>query len=246
MWIVAFLFASAALVGAVQAQTVTVTPTSDPAAASVVGAAADAAESISGTAEAVWVQLSQPPQSDLARILLIVGGLVLLLAGWFVYEWIISIAGFLIGATTALALLPQDNTLLAIVIFLIGGVIGAALSALVYYIAVFLIGGYIGIAITQGIALALSLTPVSLVAVIAGFIIGGMILVLLSLELLIVFSAIVGAQMLAQALNLGVGWMLAIAVVGIVVQLVTARARGVEWRRRPLRRRLWQRQVVVG
>src|SRR5262245_16212248 len=116
-WVIALLVSSAAIVGVVNAQTIVVTPTPDTAAAAgVVEVASDAAQNITGTAQSLWVQLSQTPQSDLARILLIVGGVVLLIAGWMVYEWVILIAGFLIGAITALALLPQDNTLVALVI----------------------------------------------------------------------------------------------------------------------------------
>jgi hypothetical protein len=248
-WLIAVLVSSLALAGAVSAQDV-ITPlpptaTPDPAAVGVVDAAADAAEAFTSTAANLWEQLSQAPQSDLARVILIIGGVVLLLAGWLVYEWIILIAGFLIGAMTALTLLNQPDTVLALVIFLIGGIIGAALGALLYYVAVFLIGGYIGIVITQGIAVALNLLPVTLIAVLVGFIVGGIILILLSLELLIIFSAIVGAQMIALALNLGVAWMILLALVGMVAQLVVVRTRGIDLRRRPLRRVPWRRRPVL-
>ncbi len=246
-WIMATFISSLALAGVAQAQTVIVgTPTPDNAAASVATAATDAAQTISGTAQALWVQLTQPPQSDLARILLIVGGVVLLIAGWMVYEWIILIAGFLIGAMTAMALVNSPDTLIALLVFLVGGLVGAAIAGLLYYVAVFLIGGYVGIVITEWLALALNLTPVSLIAILVGFIVGGLILLMLSTELLIVFSAIVGAQMIALALNLGIGWMLLMALIGIVLQLMIVRTRGVEFRRRPRYRTLWTRREVIG
>jgi hypothetical protein len=256
MWLMALAVSLVAVVGVASAQIdapiPTPTPTLNPvtagaddAANTVASTAADAAQSIAGTAQSLWAQLTQTPQSDLLRIVLIVGGLVLLLAGWLVYEWIILIAGFLIGATTALALLPQDNTLIALLIFLVGGLIGAGLGALLYYVAVFLIGGYLGILVTEGIAAALGLGEVSLVAVLVGLVVGGIILVMLSFELLVVFSALVGAQMIALALNLGLGWMLLMALVGIVLQLATVRARGIEIRRRPMRRGIWVRREVI-
>lgn len=247
-WVIALLVGSLALAGIASAQDVieppTATPTPDPAAAGVIDAASGAAEAFTNTALTIWEQLSQTPQSDAVRVLLIIGGVVLLIGGWLVYEWIILIAGFMIGAVTALTLLNQPDTLVALLIFLIGGVIGAALGALLYYVAVFLIGGYVGIVVTQQLAVAFHLLPVTLIAVLLGFIIGGMILVLLSLELLIVFSAIVGAQMIALALNLGVEWMILLALVGIVLQLVAIRSRGVTIRRRPVRRMLWRRGVI--
>ncbi len=239
--LIAALVSAFALVGMVGAQDTTPVPTLDPALEGMVEAAGGAAQTVSGAAGQIWAQLTQAPQSDLARILMIVGGIVLLVAGWYVYEWIILIAGFLIGGVAALALLNEPNALLGVVIFLIGGVIGAALGALLWYVAVFLTGGYVGIVVTQGLAAALNALPVSLVAIVVGFLIGGVILILLSVELLIVFSAIVGAQMIALALDLGFAWMVLLALAGMVVQLVAVRARGEDIRRRPLRRPLWAR-----
>lgn len=244
-WFITLLVCAAATLGAVSAQgEVLPTPaaTEDPAAESLVETAQGAADAITGTAANLWDQIVQTPQSDIARVVLLIGGIILLVAGWLVYEWIILIAGFFIGGAVALGLVDNPDALVAFVAFLIGGVIGAALGALLYYIAVFLIGGYVGIAITQAIAAALSLTPVSLIAVIVGFVVGGIVLVFLSMELLIIFSAIVGAQLIALALDLGVEWVLLIALVGIVIQFVAARARGVNFRRPPARRALWVRR----
>ena len=244
-WLVAVLVSGLALVGAASAQApvlATATPVPEAVTNSVVDTAADAANAITGTAINIWDQITQPPQSDLARIVMVVGGVVLLIAGWYVYEWVILIAGFLIGGTVALGLITSTNALLGLLVFLIGGVIGAALGAVLYYIAVFLIGGYVGIAITEAIAVALNLTPVSLFAVIAGFLVGGIVLVLLSMELLVVLSAVVGAQMLGLALNLGIEWVLVLALIGIILQFAAARARGVDFRRRPVRRTIWVRR----
>lgn len=243
-WLIAVLISGLALVGAVSAQdsvAATATPVPEAVTNSVVDTAAEAANAITGTALNLWDQITQTPQSDLARIVMVVGGVVLLIAGWYVYEWVILIAGFLIGGTVALGLVTSSDALLGLVVFLVGGVIGAALGAVLYYIAVFLIGGYIGIALTEAIAVALNLTPITLLAVIIGFILGGIVLVLLSMELLVVLSAVVGAQMIALALNLGVGWVLLLALIGIILQFAAARSRGVDFRRRPMRRTIWVR-----
>ncbi|MCZ2095397.1 MAG: hypothetical protein LC121_03845 [Anaerolineae bacterium] len=248
-WIIAVLVSSLSLAGIASAQDVVATstpvPTPDPAAVGVIDTATSAAEAFTNTALTIWEQLSQTPQTDAVRVLLIIGGVVLLVGGWLVYEWIILIAGFLIGAVTALTLVNPPDTLVALLIFLVGGVVGALLGALLYYVAVFLIGGYVGIVITQELAIALNLLPVTLIAVLIGFIVGGIILVLLSLELLIVFSAIVGAQMIALALNLGVEWMILLALVGMVLQLVAIRSRGITIRRRPVRGIPWRRRALI-
>ncbi|HVU13408.1 MAG TPA: hypothetical protein VHD90_19150 [Phototrophicaceae bacterium] len=251
-WIFATLISSLALVSVAQAQgQIVITPTPAPTlstgqvASTVANAATGAANTVTGTARALWDQLSLPPQSELEVIVLIVGGVLLLLGGWLVYEWIILIAGFLIGAMTALALVNSPDTLVALVVFIIGGLIGMGLGVFLYYVAVFLIGGYVGIAIAEGLAATFNLTPVSAIAVIIAFVIGGVILLGLSLELLVIFSAIVGAEMIAVALGLGFGWMLLLALVGILLQFMVLRTRGLGFRRRPLRRRPWRRAVVV-
>ena len=243
-WLIAVLVSGLALVGAVSAQepvAATATPVPEAVTNSVVDTAANAANAITGTALNLWDQITQTPQSDLARIVLVIGGVVLLVAGWYVYEWVILIAGFLIGGTVALGLVTSTDALLGLVIFLVGGVIGAGLGVVLYYIAVFLIGGYVGIAITEAVAVALNLIPVTLLAVIAGFIVGGLVLMVLSMELLVVLSAVVGAQMIALALNLGVGWVLLLALIGIILQFTAARSQGVDFRRRPMRRSIWVR-----
>lgn len=248
-WMIAVLVSSLSLAGIASAQDVIATPTPaptpDPAAVGVIDTATSAAEAFTNTALTIWEQLSQSPQTDAVRVLLIIGGVVLLVGGWLVYEWIILIAGFLIGAVTALTLVNPPDTLVALLIFLVGGVVGALLGALLYYVAVFLIGGYVGIVITQELAIALNLLPVTLIAVLIGFIVGGIILMLLSLELLIVFSAIVGGQMIALALNLGVEWMILLALVGMVLQLVAIRSRGITIRRRPVRGIPWRRRALI-
>lgn len=248
-WMIAVLVSSLSLAGIASAQDVIATPTPaptpDPAAVGVIDTATSAAEAFTNTALTIWEQLSQSPQTDAVRVLLIIGGVVLLVGGWLVYEWIILIAGFLIGAVTALTLVNPPDTLVALLIFLVGGVVGALLGALLYYVAVFLIGGYVGIVITQELAIALNLLPVTLIAVLIGLIVGGIILMLLSLELLIVFSAIVGGQMIALALNLGVEWMILLALVGMVLQLVAIRSRGITIRRRPVRGIPWRRRALI-
>lgn len=212
----------------------------EEAAGGVVGAAEGAAETLATSAIGFFNQLLQPPQSEIARLILIIGGIILLLAGWFVYDFIIVIAGFLIGGLIGLALVNEPNPAIALIVFLVGGLIGAAVGAILWYAAVFLIGGYIGIVVTRAVAIALGFAPVPDVALLVGLVIGGLILLILSAEFLIVFSAIVGAQMIALAFGLGVEWVVLLAILGVVLQFALARARGVTIRRRP-RSLLWRR-----
>ncbi len=189
-------------------------------------------------------RLVQTPKSEAARILLILGGVLLLVAGWRVYDFVTVIAGFLIGAMIALSLVTTDNSLIVVAAILLGGLIGAALGYFLYYIAVFLIGAYIGVAVTAGLAFQLSLTPVNPLVLLIGALIGGLVLIGLSFQFLILLSALVGAQMLVLGLGLAPVWTLLLAIIGIVVQFALARTYNYDWRRRPHRVYLWRRSTI--
>ena len=225
----------------------TVDPTpaseSEAIAEEIVDLTSQTAEATVSTVEGFLNNLVQTPHSDVARILLILGGLILLLVGWRIHDVIILIAGFLIGASIAISLVVSDSTLVNIAVLVIGGLIGTALSIFLYYVAIFLIGAYVGIALTGGLAAALSLTPVSALALLIGGIIGGAILLGLSFEFLIVVSALIGAQMLTLGLGLNVIWTLVFAVIGIIIQLALTRALNYTVRRRPRRISLFGRAV---
>jgi hypothetical protein len=209
----------------------------------LVDIAQSAAESTFVAADNLISALVQPPQSDLGRIVLIIGGVILLIAGWRIYEYIIILAGIFVGAAIALSLVVTDSTLITLLVMFIGGIIGALVSMFLYYVAAFLIGAYVGIALTGTLAAALSLTPVSPIALLIGAIVGGVIMLGLSVELLIFLSAIVGAQMLALGLGLGAVWVIIFAIIGLVVQFVLARSFHYDFRRRPRRVNLLRRAV---
>ncbi|MBZ0303826.1 MAG: hypothetical protein K8J31_29060 [Anaerolineae bacterium] len=227
--------------GPVAAQEVPVTTTPDNVAGDIVDLTEAAAQATATSVENFLTRLVQTPKSDLARVLLVIGGLVLLLAGWRIYEVVILVAGFLMGAAVATSLVVADSVLINLALLLIGGLIGAALSVFLYYIAVFLMGAYVGIALTNGLAVTLALTPVSDIALLIGGLIGGIILIGLSFEFLIFISALVGAQILALGLGLGAVWVIILAVIGIVVQFALTRALHYELRRRPRRIDLFRR-----
>jgi hypothetical protein len=107
--------------------------------------------------------------------------------------------------------------------------------------AVFLIGAYIGIVLTDAIGVALGTATVSSLVLLIGAIIGGMVLLGLSFEFLVVISAVVGAQMLALGLALEPVWIIIFAIVGVIVQIAVMRNANYDFRRRrrhaiPLRR----------
>jgi hypothetical protein len=227
---------------------VTPTPITDAsveqAAGEIVEFTTQTAQVTANTLEDFINRLIITPKSDVARVLLIIGGVILLVAGWRVYDYITVIAGFLIGAMLALALVNTDNTLVTIAALLIGGLIGAALGYFLFYIAVFLIGAYIGIVLTNWLVFQISAAPANPVILLIGALLGGLVLIGLSFQFLILLSALVGAQMLTLGLGLDPVWTLILAAVGIIVQLALARTYNYDWRRRPRRVYLFRRSTV--
>lgn len=212
---------------------------SEETAEDIVDLTVDTAEETATALEQFIDRITTAPQSDAARVLLVVGGIILLIAGWRIYDFIIIIAGFLIGAMIGLSLVTTDNTLIALAALLLGGLIGAALGAFLYYAAVFVIGAYIGVVLTAAAANALSLTPISPLALLLGGIIGGVVLIGLSFEFLVLLSSLVGAQMLSLGLGLGVAWTLLFVVAGVVLQFALIRGFKYDFRRRRRRIRLF-------
>jgi len=179
-------------------------------------------------------ELINTPKSDLMRLILVVGGVILLVGGWRVYDYIVVIAGFVIGAAVALSLVNTDNTLISVGAILTAGLIGAALSAFVYPLGVFLIGAYVGIVLTGALAGEVSTEPISPLLLLLGGIIGGVILLQVSFHFLVVVASVVGAQMLVLGLPLEPYWILILAIVGIVIQLYLTRRYNYNYRRRPV------------
>lgn len=196
-----------------------------------------AAEITISTLQGFLDRLTQVPRSDVVRLVLIAGGVLLLIAGWRVYDFVVLIAGALIGAAAAGALFATDDLSASLLIMGVGALIGAFLSVSVYYLAAFLIGAYIGIVLTSSVIGTFTDVPIEpLVLLIAGLV-GGILMIGLSFQFAIILAALVGAQMLVIGLNLSNSWLIFLAIGSILLQFFLARRFGYEFRRtgrRPL------------
>lgn len=191
----------------------------------------DAAQATTDIMLNFFNRLTQTPDSTIMRVVMIVVGLVLLVAGWRVYEFVIVIAGAMVGAAIATSLVVSADATTNLIVLLVGGLIGAVLSFFLYYVAVFLIGMHFGILLTNGLATTLALQPVSPLVLLIGGVIGGIILLGLSFQFLIILSSLVGAQLLTVALGLPALWVFVFAVIGIVIQFALTRTYNYEFRR---------------
>ena len=205
--------------------------TADPTPVPLVEQTMQAAEMTTDTITGFFNRLTETPQSTVTRVVMVIVALVLLVAGWRVYEFVIVIAGAIVGATIATSLVASNDVAINLVALVVGGLVGALLSWFLYYVAVFFIGLHFGILLTNGLATMLELQPVSPWALAIGGVIGGVILLGLSFEFLILVSSLVGAQMMTLALGLDPVWTLVLAVLGILVQFALTRTFKYDFRR---------------
>jgi hypothetical protein len=79
-----------------------------------------------------------------AAIVLFLGGLVACFAGFRLFRVVLAIYGFILGAMLASSVMGISNHIGMIVAAVIGGVLGAVLFTLAYYVSVGLIGAGMG------------------------------------------------------------------------------------------------------
>ena len=79
-----------------------------------------------------------------AAIVLVAGGLLSCFAGYRMFRVILGIYGFILGALIASSFMGTDQTLWMIVAAVVGGIAGAAILILAYFVGVALIGAGVG------------------------------------------------------------------------------------------------------
>jgi hypothetical protein len=175
---------------------------------------------------------------DAFRVGFAVVGLLLLLAGFSIYEWIVKMIGFLtggvIGAGIAVLLAGDEGDIIvAILGFLIGGGLGAAIALILTYLGVFFSGLWIGGAVFSGIWIGLggSLPPAWWVFI--GAALGGILMILLFKLWIMGLTAALGAALLGSALGVSPGWWVLFFLVGMAVQTGIAKALGEEAKVKP-------------
>jgi hypothetical protein len=79
-----------------------------------------------------------------AAVILLVGGIISCFAGYRVFRIVLGIYGFILGALFASGIAGPENTFWMIVAALAGGVIGALILIVAYFVGVALLGAAIG------------------------------------------------------------------------------------------------------
>jgi hypothetical protein len=101
-----------------------------------------------------------------AALLLVVSGLVSCFAGYRVFRVVLGIYGFILGALMASSFMGTDQTLSMIVAALAGGLVGAAILVLAYFVGVALIGAGAGALLANAIWTSFGREPGVIVVVV--------------------------------------------------------------------------------
>lgn len=79
-----------------------------------------------------------------AAIVLLAGGLLACFAGYRLFRIVLAIYGFILGALLASSFMPAEQTIGMILIWMGGGLLGALILLLAYFVGVALIGAGVG------------------------------------------------------------------------------------------------------
>jgi uncharacterized protein DUF4203 len=128
-----------------------------------------------------------------AAIILLVGGLLSCFAGYRVFRFVLAFFGFVLGALATSSAMGADQTLWMIGGAILGGLLGALILVVGYFVGVALIGAGIGAGAAMAIWAALGREP-GIVPVLILSILGALGALALQRYVIIVSTAFGGAQ----------------------------------------------------
>jgi hypothetical protein len=128
-----------------------------------------------------------------AAIILLVGGMLSCFAGYRVFRFVLAFFGFVLGALATSSAMGADQTLWMIGGAILGGLLGALILVVGYFVGVALIGAGIGAGAAMAIWAALGREP-GIVPVLILSILGALGALALQRYVIIVSTAFGGAQ----------------------------------------------------
>lgn len=147
---------------------------------------------------------------QIGAVLSIVLGLMSCFAGYRLFRVVLAIAGFFAGAALAGGLFwtffPQQPEFVAVIVGLVGGIIGAVLLGFFYFAGVFVAGVALGVLLGSIISVNLGWQRV-LASIILGLSCGILALALQKL-LIVIATAFIGAWSVLGGIALLMGWAL--------------------------------------
>ena len=164
----------------------------------------------------------------IVRLILAIAGLALLVAGWKIYRFAVALPGAVLFGVLGLGLTyaDTDSWILAILGLSLGAVVGGFLALALHALVVFLLGGLLGSVLIGGLYGAVTdAFPPAFLLLIAG-IMGGVALLWLSRAWTTALTSAIGAFLFTLGIGAPFAWILVFFVLGIVVQYRVAHAIG--------------------
>lgn len=160
------------------------------------------------------------PAEGALKIVAMVGGVLLLVAGWKIYRFVVAFPGFLLAAGLGAMFMDRlvENDWISLALVLVLGLVGAWLALKLHDIAIFIIGA------AGGGYLAFSLWPTfvgdeaTIFVIVAGVVLGGALMLLFGKLWMVLFSAAAGAVMFVWGLGSYTALVLPLFLVGILIQ----------------------------
>jgi hypothetical protein len=142
-----------------------------------------------------------PPSYEIpAAIALILGGAVSCFAGYRLFRLVLAIYGFIIGAVLASSIMGANNTTGMVIGALVGGLIGAAVLTLAYFVGIALVGAGLGALVAHVLWQSFGTGDPPAMAVILLAVLGSVGAMLLQRYVIIVGTALGGAWTLLVGL----------------------------------------------
>ena len=134
-----------------------------------------------------------------AALLLVIGGAVSCFAGYRLFKVVLGIYGFILGAMIASSMMGTSNTAGMVLAALAGGVVGALILTLAYFVGIALVGAGLGALIAHVVWRQLGAGDPSPILVVACAIAGAIVAMMLQRYVIIVATAFGGAWTIVVA-----------------------------------------------
>lgn len=128
-----------------------------------------------------------------AAILLVAGGALTCLAGYRLFRLVLGIYGFILGAMLASSVVGASNTLGMVVAALVGGLCGALILVLAYFVGIALVGAGLGALLTHVVWSRVATEDPAAVAIVLASIAGAILAMMLQRYVIVVSTAFGGA-----------------------------------------------------
>lgn len=135
-----------------------------------------------------------PPSYELpAAIFLVVGGALTCLAGYRLFRLVLAIYGLILGAMLASSMVGASNTLGMVVAAALGGLAGALILVLAYFVGIALVGAGLGVFLTHVVWNQVRTDDPAAVAIVLASVAGAIVAMMLQRYVIVVGTAFGGA-----------------------------------------------------